>query len=79
MVNKPQEKWYFKTWPLITSFFFIGPFMLPLVWVNPGFSKKKKIILSAAIIILTCLLSAVFLWSLKYLDNYYKFLQNEIY
>ncbi|MDD5281844.1 MAG: hypothetical protein PHC37_04300 [Candidatus Omnitrophica bacterium] len=78
MDNKGQ-KWYFKSWSLAVSFFFIGPLMLPLVWVNPGFTKKKKIVISVVILIFTCLLAAIFLRSLKYLDNYYKFLQNEIY
>jgi len=77
--NQAQKKWYFKTWSLIVSFFFVGPFMLPLVWVNPSFSKKKKIIVSVAVVILTFLLTAVFLKSLKSLNNYYQFLQNEIY
>ncbi len=79
MDNQAQKKWYFKTWSLIVSFFFVGPFMLPLVWVNPSFSKKKKIIVSVAVVILTFLLTAVFLKSLKSLNNYYQFLQNEIY
>lgn len=79
MDNQAQKKWYFKTWSLIVSFFFVGPFMLPLVLVNPGFSKKKKIIVSVAVITLAFLLIAVFLKSLKSLNNYYQFLQNEIY
>jgi len=78
MENK-KEKWYFKTWSLAVSFFFIGPFMLPLVWVNPGFSKKKKIIVTVVVLILSCLLTLVLLKSLSYLNTYYQLMQNEIY
>ncbi|MDD5129177.1 MAG: hypothetical protein PHO40_05985 [Candidatus Omnitrophica bacterium] len=78
MENK-KEKWYFKTWSLAVSFFFIGPFMLPLVWVNPGFSKKKKVIVTLVILVLSCLLTLVLLKSLSYLNTYYQLLQNEIY
>jgi len=78
-MDKKQEKWYFKSWSLAVSFFFVGPFMLPLVWVNPGFSKNKKIVITVIVLILTCLLTVVFLRSLKYLENYYQLMQNEIY
>jgi hypothetical protein len=78
MENK-KEKWYFKTWSLAVSFFFIGPFMLPLVWVNPGFSKRKKIIVTVVVLILSCLLTFVLLKSLSYLNTYYQLMQNEIY
>jgi len=78
-MDKKQDKWYFKSWSLIVSFLFVGPFMLPLVWVNPGFSKKKKVIVTIIVIVLTCILTVIFLKSLKYLDNYYQLLQNEIY
>jgi len=49
--------------------------MLPLVWVNPKFSKRTKIIISAAIGILTYLLTVVLFTSLKSLGSYYQLLQ----
>ena len=79
MDDQKQKKWYFRTRSLIVSFFFIGPFILPLVWANPGFSKKKKIIVSVVIVVFTYLLSVVFFKSLKSLNSYYQLLQNEIY
>jgi len=75
MDNQKPKKWYFRTWALVVSFLSVGPFMLPLVWANPGFSKKTKVIISAAIIISSYLLSAVFLKSLNSLNEYYKLLQ----
>jgi len=78
-MDKKQDKWYFKSRSLVVSFLFVGPFMLPLVWFNPGFSKKKKVIVTIAVIILTCILTVILLKSLKNLDNCCQFLQNEIY
>ena len=75
MDNQEPKKWYFRTWALVVSFLSVGPFMLPLVWVNPSLSKKTKIIISAIIIILSYLLLVVFLKSLKSLGDYYQLMQ----
>ena len=74
--NSDKPKWYFQTWSLIVSFLVIGPFMLPLVWANPRFSKNLKIIISAAVLILTYLLSVVFVKSLMSINSYYQLLGN---
>ncbi|MDD5116598.1 MAG: hypothetical protein PHW98_06005 [Candidatus Omnitrophica bacterium] len=79
-MTEKKEKWYFKSWSLIVSFLFVGPFMLPLVWINPGFSRKKKAVITAVILVLSGLLTAASLRSLKYLDSYYRMIQqDEIY
>lgn len=72
MEDKDKQKWYFKSWLLVISFLCVGPFMLPLVWVNPNLNKNTKIIISVAIIILTYLLVVVSLKSLKTISNYYQ-------
>ncbi len=72
MNNKPKEKWYFKTSVLVIAFLCIGPFALPLVWFNPRFSPKAKIIISAIIIILSYFLGAVLFNSLQSIIRYYK-------
>lgn len=72
LVNKPQEKWYFKTSVLVIAFLCVGPFALPLVWLNPRFSQKAKIIISVAIILLSYLLGVLLSDSLKSISRYYK-------
>ncbi|MDD5108800.1 MAG: hypothetical protein PHC29_04755 [Candidatus Omnitrophica bacterium] len=72
MDNKDNPKWYFKNWSLVVSFLCVGPFMLPLVWVNPHLSKKAKIIITTVILILTFLLVVVSLKSLKTINDYYQ-------
>lgn len=72
MDNQNQPKWYFKTWPLVTSFLCIGPFMLPLVWANPRFSKKSKMIITVVILIITYVIAESLVKSLKTISSYYQ-------
>jgi len=72
MENEDKPKWYFKSWSLVISFLCIGPFMLPLVWINPHLDKKSKIIITAVIVVLTYLLVIVSLKSLKTISAYYQ-------
>lgn len=41
---------------LVIGFLCVGPFILPLCWVNPNFSRKKKLIISLMIIVLSVLI-----------------------
>ena len=70
--NQNSPKWYFKSWSLVVSFLCVGPFMLPLVWRNPRFSKKYKIIITAVVIIVTYLMTEFLFKSLKTIANYYQ-------
>ncbi|MBL7084559.1 MAG: zinc ribbon domain-containing protein [Candidatus Omnitrophica bacterium] len=70
--KKPQIKWYFKTSSLIIAFLCIGPFALPLVWFNPRFSQKTKILISVIVIILSYFLGILVANSLKTINSYYQ-------
>jgi len=65
-------KWYFRTPALITAFLVVGPFCLPLVWCNPDFSKKKKLIITLIIVLLSGLLVMSVTNSLRTIKEYYK-------
>ena len=52
-LQKQKTEWYFKASTLIVGFFLIGPFIIPLIWLNPQYSKKKKIILIGVCIVIT--------------------------
>lgn len=78
MENKDKPKWYFKDWSLVISFLCVGPFMLPLIWANPRFSKQAKITISIAIVILTYFLILMLASSLKSIINYYQLMQQQI-
>ncbi len=72
MDNPQQPKWYFKTWSLVVSFLCVGPFMLPLVWSNPRFSKKLKIIITIVVVVITYILTEFLAKSLKSIISYYR-------
>ncbi|MCX5700640.1 MAG: zinc ribbon domain-containing protein [Candidatus Omnitrophica bacterium] len=70
--GKSQEvKWYFKTYGIVIAFLCVGPLTLPLVWLNPRFSQKTKIIVTIIIIILSWYLASLSINSLKSLKQYY--------
>ena len=70
--KKQQTKWYFKTSLLIIAFLSVGPLALPLVWFNPRFSQRKKIVISIIVIILSYYLAVSVTNSLKSISQYYK-------
>lgn len=72
LVKKPQEKWYFKTPTLVIAFLCVGPFALPLVWFHPRYSRDKKIVISIIIIIISYLVGAALINSLKSIFQYYQ-------
>ncbi|MFH0763340.1 MAG: hypothetical protein V1925_05595 [Candidatus Omnitrophota bacterium] len=70
--EKPQEaKWYFKTSCIVTAFLCVGPLALPLVWFNPRFSRKTKIIVTSITIVLSWYVGLLLINSLKSLKEYY--------
>jgi len=72
MEGKPQEtKWYFKTSLIVTAFLCVGPLALPLVWLNPRFSRKTKIVVTIITIILSWYLGSLLINSLRSLKQYY--------
>lgn len=57
MTQPPPSKWYHNVWfVLFMLLFVIGPFGLPLVWNNPGFSRPVKVALTLAMVVYTVLL-----------------------
>ena len=70
--NKDEKKWYYRTSTLVILVLCVGPFGLPLLWVNPYFSRTSKILISLAVIALSYLLGLVVAQSLKSLWAYYK-------
>lgn len=72
LIEKKQEKWYFKTYWLVIAFLCVGPLALPMLWLNPRFSRKRKIVVSIIIVILSYYLTVVTVNSLKTIGSYYQ-------
>jgi hypothetical protein len=69
---KPKTPWYAKSSILVLSFLTVGPFALPLVWFNPAFSMRKKIIVTLIVLTLTWFAATAFLRAAKTILDYYK-------
>lgn len=66
-----KEKWYFKTYILAVIFLCVGPLVLPLVWMNPNYSVKKKTYLSLAVLFLSYIIWIAMAASVNSLLSYY--------
>lgn len=71
---KPKPKWYLKTSTLIWGFLFVGPFVIPLVWVNPHFSIMKKVFLTVIFLTITFVLIKATVNAFGVLRQYYQML-----
>jgi len=74
-INKFQNKktdWYFKTTTLVVGFFVVGPFILPLIWLHPRYSRKNKIILSVFLIFVAIILYQGVVNALGSIKEYYQ-------
>ncbi len=67
-----KDKWYYKMYAFVIAFLCIGPFALPLIWTNPRYGKKTKLIISFVTIILTLALVILMIKSLAFINEYYK-------
>ncbi len=71
---KPKSKWYLKTSTLIWGFLVTGPFVIPLVWVNPRFSIIKKVVLTTIFLAITFVLVKATVNVFGVLRQYYQIL-----
>lgn len=71
-LQKPAgEKWYFKKSFLIIALLSLGPFALPLIWWHPQFSRRNKLIITAAVIAATVVCSIAIGRAVQALWSYY--------
>jgi len=67
-----KEKWYFKPYWLVIGFLCVGPLVLILLWLNPNFDSKSKVIISVIILVVSYLFGVLFVNSLRNLMQYYQ-------
>lgn len=63
--------WYCRSGSLVLSFCFIGPFMLPLLWLNPELSRKQKELWTIIVLIAGAILLWVSVRSVQSILDYY--------
>ena len=77
-----KRKWYFRTSTLTVGFICLGPLaplLLPLLWLNPHFNKRNKIIITLIVLILSFWLGKVVIDSVKTIAEYYQTVFEQIY
>jgi uncharacterized membrane protein YvbJ len=67
-----QQKWFHKPFMIVIAFLTVGPLAIPLVWMNPNFSRNKKIVISAIMIIVSIYLVIAVMNSIKSISTYYQ-------
>jgi hypothetical protein len=72
--TKPPVKWFHKPAMLIVAFLAVGPFAIPLVWLNPRLSRNAKIVITAAMLALSVYMTMLVMNALKSLNGYYQLL-----
>jgi len=72
------QKWYFRKTILIVALLTVGPLALPLLWFNPYYSKRLKIIFSIAVLIISYYLWTALMHSLNVLKNEYQLIFQNI-
>ncbi len=78
-LNKTEEvKWYFKTYWLVGAFLCVGPIALPLLWLNPHFGRRKKIIVTSLILVVSYFLIVITVKSVKSISSYYKMIFQQL-
>ena len=70
--ERPKEKWYFKTYWLVMGLLCVGPLALPLLWINPRFSRTKKIVISVIIVAVSYYLTMGTIEAIKNIKSYYQ-------
>lgn len=66
-----KVKWCFRTSTLVVLFLCVGPLVLPLIWMNPRFSRNSKWIISIIIVILSYLVWIFTARAFKTIGAYY--------
>jgi len=72
LVKKPQKKWYFKPHWFVVGLLTVGPFALPLLWMNPAYSRRTKIIVSVVVLVASYYLMILFTRSVTSTLQYYR-------
>lgn len=69
--KKSPVKWYFRNLTLVIVFLSVGPLVLPLIWFNPRFSWKTKLLWTLIILVASYCASIMVSGLMKYLSSYY--------
>jgi len=71
VVKKEKVLWYLRPGWLVTAILCVGPFAIPLFWIHPDFSWRKKVILTTITVVLSWLTWVLMQKSVQSISDYY--------
>ncbi|MCK5213734.1 MAG: zinc ribbon domain-containing protein [Candidatus Omnitrophica bacterium] len=73
--NIKKKEWCYSTSTWVLGALFVGPLILPLIWLNPYYSRAVKIMISIIFVVITVILWKSLMFSMTYLKQYYDLLK----
>lgn len=71
LTQKKKVPWYARPGWLVIAVLCVGPLAIPLFWVHPNFSLRKKIIWTVVILLLTWVVWLLMQKSIQSIEEYY--------
>jgi hypothetical protein len=70
--RQEDRPWYFRTPTVVSAILLLMPLALPLVWLNPHYTRKTKVVVTLVVLIATYLLWGMTMQALQGVQEYYK-------
>jgi uncharacterized membrane protein YvbJ len=72
--QKKKVPFYLKPGWIVTAVLCVGPFAIPLFWIHPNWSRRKKLVWTAVVLLLTWALCLLMEKSVQAIGDYYRIL-----
>ena len=77
--SEPVKKtpWYSRTSSWVVGFLFVGPLILPVIWMNPKYSNLKKTVITIILLLITWGIIKIMMVSVNNISKYYNVLLDQ--
>jgi len=69
-----EERFYLKPGWIVAAVLCVGPFAIPLFWLHPNWDRRKKIVWTVVVLLLTWAAWVLMQQSVRSIEDYYKIL-----
>lgn len=76
--DQPKDPWYASSTTIVIGFLVVGPFVIPLVWLNPRWSIAVKSVISIVMIVVSIVLGILFQRSMQGLSSYWNLIGGQM-
>ncbi|MFA6174635.1 MAG: hypothetical protein WC701_13270 [Kiritimatiellales bacterium] len=74
LMQKAKVPWYLRPGWLVTAVLCVGPLAVPLFWINPNFTLRKKIICTTVVLVVSWAAWILMQRSVRSIEDYYRIL-----